>query len=111
MSIAAYNRGSRLVAREADERMPVWRTLAPGVASALVLPAADGRCHRDGYDAGWARVRRLAGIDRPVRWHDLRHMCASHLAQGTWGRAWTTTKQNKALVKRPHEESNIGPSA
>ena len=23
MSIAAYNRGSRLVAREADERMPV----------------------------------------------------------------------------------------
>jgi integrase len=23
-----------------------------------------------------------------VRFHDLRHTCASHLVSGTWGRAW-----------------------
>lgn len=69
-----------------------WRRLAPGVGDALVWPDEDGRCHRDGYDAGWSRVRRLAGLEerkpRP-RWHDLRHTCASHLVQGTWGRVWT----------------------
>lgn len=65
-----------------------WRALAPGVGDALVWPADRGRCHRDGYDAGWARVKVLAGIARRVRWHDLRHTCASHLVQGTWGRTW-----------------------
>jgi len=30
-----------------------------------------------------------AGIDRHVRWHDLRHTCASSLISGTWGRRWT----------------------
>jgi hypothetical protein len=28
--------------------------------------------------------RELAGIDRPVRFHDLRHTCASHLRMGSW---------------------------
>lgn len=69
-----------------------WRRIAPGVGDALVWPDEDGKCHRDGYDAGWSRVRRLAELHerkpRP-RWHDLRHTCASHLVQGSWGRAWT----------------------
>jgi RNA:NAD 2'-phosphotransferase (TPT1/KptA family) len=30
----------------------------------------------------------LAGITRRVRFHDLRHTCASHLVMGTWGRVW-----------------------
>lgn len=51
------------------------------------------------YDFGWAdhpevvdgrkRVRpgakTLAGITRHVRFHDLRHTCASHLLMGSWG--------------------------
>lgn len=51
----------------------------------------------DGYDAGWARARRLAGITRRVRWHDLRHTCASHLVQGTWGRVWSLAEVRDVL--------------
>jgi integrase len=33
---------------------------------------------------------RAAGIDdRNVRWHDLRHTCASALISGMWGRRWS----------------------
>lgn len=74
------------------EALATWHRLAPGVGDALVFPGAGGRCHSDGYDAQWDRVRRLAALEerRPrPRWHDLRHTCASHLVQGSWGRAWT----------------------
>lgn len=54
----------------------------------LVWPAADGKCHRNGYDAAWTRMRERAGIKRRVRFHDLRHTCASALVSGAWGRAW-----------------------
>lgn len=64
----------------------------------LVWPRADGEA-RTVWDGDWAehrerrggelQVRRrsvpdLAGIGRQVRFHDLRHTCASHLLQGTW---------------------------
>ncbi len=29
---------------------------------------------------------------RRVRFHDLRHTCASHLVMGTWGRQWTVNE-------------------
>lgn len=74
-----------------------WRELAPGVGSALVWPGQGGACHVDGYDAGWGRARRLAGITRRVRWHDLRHTCASHLVQGTWGRVWSLAEVRDVL--------------
>jgi integrase len=32
---------------------------------------------------------RAVGIERNVRWHDLRHTCASSLVGGFWGDAWT----------------------
>jgi integrase len=78
------------------EWLRTWRVLyvSSGVRSrlALVWPARDEAHHADGYDAGWAARdgdpergwRAVAGIRRPVRFHDLRHTCASHLVQGTW---------------------------
>jgi len=42
----------------------------------------------------WLKV---AGITRHVRWHDLRHTCASSLLSGTWGRKWTLDEVCKML--------------
>lgn len=67
-----------------------WRRERPGLPAALVFPSEGkrpegrGGCHVDGYDAGWARLRERAQLGRHVRWHDLRHTCASHLVMGTW---------------------------
>jgi integrase len=74
--------------RQAREGLEAWRRAKPAIGSALVFPADGGGCHAEGFEAGWARVRRLACIDRRVRFHDFRHTCASHLIMGTWGRAW-----------------------
>ncbi len=41
------------------------------------------------YVDRFKEVLALAGITRHVRWHDLRHSCASALLQGQWGDAWT----------------------
>jgi integrase len=30
-----------------------------------------------------------AGVKRELRWHDLRHTCASALVSGMWGRRWS----------------------
>jgi len=30
-----------------------------------------------------------AGVKREIRWHDLRHTCASALVSGMWGRRWS----------------------
>jgi integrase len=46
-----------------------------------------GGTHR--YVDRLTEVLALAGITRHVRWHDLRHSCASSLLQGQWGDAWT----------------------
>lgn len=58
------------------------------VVSELVFPNPQGAMFAKGYDGGWATLRKRAGITRRVRFHDLRHTCASHLLMGTWGPAW-----------------------
>lgn len=45
----------------------------------------------------WARWLRVAGIRRTVRWHDLRHTCATLLLQAAWARAWTLEEVKEML--------------
>lgn len=91
----AKSRKTRLVpllppARAAFAR---WRELSPGIGPAHVWrpmrvkpgEVAPPRMHRD-WDLGW-RAWGPPILGRAVRVHDLRHTCASHLVQGTWGRA------------------------
>lgn len=40
---------------------------------------------------------RAVGIERNVRWHDLRHTCASSLVSGFWGEAWTLEEAREML--------------
>ncbi len=75
------------------------KELHPRRTVGLVFTTVTGCRRPKSDDAGW-RDRRLskdvikqghktlAGITRRVRFHDLRHTCASHLLMGTWGRAW-----------------------
>ena len=45
----------------------------------------------------WKAALREAGITRAVRWHDLRHTCASSLVSGLWGRTWTLDEVREVL--------------
>jgi len=66
----------------------MWRSMsrAAKIRShlALVWPGRDGSYHADGYDADWSKLRKVTGITRRIRFHDLRHTFASHMLQGTW---------------------------
>jgi integrase len=63
-----------------DERTAAQR------AQDRVFARADGEAYARGYTGRWDTWRERCGITRPVRFHDLRHTCASHLVLGTWGR-------------------------
>jgi integrase len=39
----------------------------------------------------------LAGVRREIRWHDLRHTCASALISGWWGRSWSLEEVKEML--------------
>lgn len=65
--------------------LAAWRAVAPRSPRGLVWPSEHGGGHhRTGYQAQIKVGLRAAGIERRVRFHDLRHTCGSHLLQGTW---------------------------
>jgi integrase len=81
----------------------------PHDPESLVWPDENGDRREERTDAGWrdtvgaksVRVpgwKTTAGIKRRVRFHDLRHTCASHLVMGTWGRAWSLVEVQKFLA-------------
>jgi len=91
-------------ARAALER---WKQLCPATPEGLVFPTAGGCRRQKTDDADWADRKvcqgkrkgeidaghkTRAGITRRVRFHDLRHTCASHLVMGTWGTTWSLTE-------------------
>lgn len=102
----------------ARDALAAWRGRVRRIG--LVFPADAGGHHHSGYDGGWSDVlgrraearkrtgssaapgereirpgaKTRAGITRPVRFHDLRHTCASHLVSG---RDWVA----REWLKRP----------
>lgn len=95
--------------------LALWWELQGCPAGGLVWPSdKPGRKgkqvrHGRGYDWGWSDTRdngagvcwlgwrRRVGIARRVRFHDLRHTCASHMLSGTWGRRWTLEEVQAVL--------------
>lgn len=67
----------------------------------LLFPSPNGSRRRTGKPLGsitddvgewvdaWALAKQRVGIARRLRWHDLRHTCASNLVSGVLGRRWT----------------------
>lgn len=53
----------------------------------LVFPGERGP-RKTGPQVWWRVARAAAGMPR-LRWHDLRHTCATGLLAGWWGRAWS----------------------
>ncbi len=97
----------------AREALLALRRLAGGPApDALVFPSASGERRARGDDARWAPepgpkgkpprfagYRAVAGIEREVRFHDLRHTFASHLVMGTWTEAPLPLAEVRALMR------------
>jgi integrase len=106
---------------EAVEVATRWLEVLPTYArkneEGLVFPTSGGsRCQRGKtplHVSRWDTKRkkgrkvfllpeylRAAGIVRGVRWHDLRHTCASSLVAGWWGRRWTLAEVQEHLGHR-----------
>lgn len=62
-------------------------------AHGLLAPTQRGSYRSKGkpLDRHWytfSRALKAAGVDRHLRWHDLRHTCAVSLLRGWWGHKW-----------------------
>jgi len=63
----------------------------------VVFHNRSGNRRSDGPPPWWPGLLERAGLGdpkerhdgRPVRWHDLRHTCATSLLTGWWGRVWS----------------------
>ena len=54
----------------------------------LVFGTGRGEVLQQGAPPGFEAFLKSCGIARHVRWHDLRHTCATALLQGYWGGPW-----------------------
>jgi integrase len=65
-----------------------WLEVRLAHDSPLVFPTVTGCRRLPGAPSDFGQSLASAGITRHVRWHDLRHSCASSLASGWWGPRW-----------------------
>jgi integrase len=72
-------------ARRWMERLPTYAKTNP---HGIVFATARGCRRPKGRFRYWKQYLKAIGITRRVRFHDLRHTCASSLVAGWWGRAW-----------------------
>jgi integrase len=89
------------MAREALDRwLEVLKAYAPENPNGLVFPRVRGgfryHAHVIPYDV-WTSALTSSGLTRRVRWHDLRHTCASSLVSGWWGRRWSLEEVREVL--------------
>lgn len=77
-------------------RRPPWRSSGAGRGSCSLATVA-GVARTARHPKAWRSWLAAAGIKRRVRWHDLRHTCATALLAGWWGRKWTLDEVAKML--------------
>lgn len=105
VALAAARRWLELLPTYATQRQ-ADKTRVPFNPESLVFPTARG-CRRQhgkygrssaGEQRGtFERALLAAGIERRIRWHDLRHSCASSLVAGWWGRTWRLEEVREVL--------------
>lgn len=83
------------------DAMRRWLDVLPRYAKEnrfkLVFPQPNGNHRWLEPPRGWEAWLQTANIGRSVRWHDLRHTCASSLVAGWWGRAWSLEEVARLL--------------
>lgn len=66
-------------------------------ARALIFPGPLGGRQRKPPAAALRAALARAGVQRRVRWHDLRHTCGTSLLMGWWGRQWSIPEVQRLL--------------
>jgi integrase len=83
--------------------------------NALAFPGDHGGFEKVSRVPGWQDWLKAAGIERRVRWHDLRHTCGASLVSGWWGRAWTLIEVRDLMghhsVKMTERYAHLGDTA
>lgn len=81
----------------------------------LVFPGPRGGFQKVSRVPGWKEALTAAGIDRRVRWHDLRHTCAASLISGWWGEPWRLEPIKELLghhsIRMTERYAHLGASA
>jgi len=83
--------------------LPPARAAAAAMAreSEYVFPSPRGHRRQPRAPGDWHQWVAAAGIERRVRWHDLRHTCGTSLLAGWWGGAeWAIRKVQAFLGHR-----------
>jgi integrase len=79
------------------EAIKQWSNMQSNPKVGIVFPNENGGFRKEISHKLWGRYLEDAGIERHVRFHDLRHTCASSLATGWWGRRWSLEEVKNLL--------------